>query len=196
MDDLLRKYNDFLTLMNLEVCYDLENGMSVQFYFKKENFPHLIGLHKLIDIPVIQRFNDPNNKMVNSRYVNKKITKGNLTYSVISNSSHYPKIQDRYTLFDSERIKQISYTDIIIDFDKSLLPGTKLIKTKFLLYEQTNGQYSHLSLGIDNNNSSIYPETFFIDNSSDYIKGQNTVKVKKVTIINIKDKTVFFSDTF
>lgn len=58
MDDLLQKYNDFMRLNNCRAEYLLSNGQTIDFVYKEENFIHLLGLHKLIDIQLIQLFND------------------------------------------------------------------------------------------------------------------------------------------
>lgn len=57
MDDLLQKYNDYMRLKNCRAEYLLRNGMIIGFVYQEENFIHLIGLHKLIDIQLIQLFN-------------------------------------------------------------------------------------------------------------------------------------------
>ena len=57
MNDLLAKYNDYIRLKNCRVEYLLTNGMIIDFTYKEENFVHLLGLHKLEDIQLIQLFN-------------------------------------------------------------------------------------------------------------------------------------------
>ena len=64
MDLLLQKYNDYMRLKNCRVEYLLSNGMIIDYKYKEENFIHLIGLHKLNDIQLIQLFNDKSNKKV------------------------------------------------------------------------------------------------------------------------------------
>lgn len=56
MNDLLTKYNDYIRLKNCRVEYLLTNGMIIDFTYKEENFVHLLGLHKLEDIQLIQLF--------------------------------------------------------------------------------------------------------------------------------------------
>lgn len=60
MDALLQKYNDYIRLKNCRAEYQLSNGLTIQFTYKEENFIHLLGLHKLTDIQLIQFFNDKN----------------------------------------------------------------------------------------------------------------------------------------
>ncbi len=54
-----------LTLTNYQFVYEFGNGDSIRFKLKQSDFPHLIGLHKLIDIPIVRQFNDKNNRRVN-----------------------------------------------------------------------------------------------------------------------------------
>lgn len=63
MNNLQEKYNDFIRLKNCRVEYLLSNGMIIHFTYKEENFIHLLGLHKLTDIQLIQMFNDKSNKV-------------------------------------------------------------------------------------------------------------------------------------
>lgn len=73
--------------------------------FKQTDFPHLIGLHKLIDIPVIRQFNDSNNKTVSATYINSKVKRQELlTEQIIRNSLYFPFIQNRFDNFSKENI--------------------------------------------------------------------------------------------
>jgi hypothetical protein len=69
MNPLLEKYNEYIRLKDCMAEYHLANGMSVSFTYKEENFIHLLGLHKLNDIQLIQFFNDQNNKIIQTRYI-------------------------------------------------------------------------------------------------------------------------------
>lgn len=52
--DLLKKYHDYIRLKKYKTEYLLSNGMIIDFTYKEENFIHLLGLHKLTDIQLIQ----------------------------------------------------------------------------------------------------------------------------------------------
>ena len=54
MNDLLKKYTDYMRLENCRAEYLLANGQILAVIYKEENFAYLLGLHKLIDIQVIQ----------------------------------------------------------------------------------------------------------------------------------------------
>lgn len=56
MNKLLEKFLDFKKLNNYSFKYTIEDGSTIVFKISQYNFPHLIGLHKLIDIPIITQF--------------------------------------------------------------------------------------------------------------------------------------------
>ena len=58
MNPLLEKFNDYKMIVNYTMEYEFENGDKIEFKLKQADFPHLIGLNKLKDIPVIRQFND------------------------------------------------------------------------------------------------------------------------------------------
>lgn len=51
---------------------------------KPTDFPHLIGLHKLIDIPIIRQFNDKMNTVIGAKYIISRIKKEDLLTESIS----------------------------------------------------------------------------------------------------------------
>ena len=61
MNLLKQKYLEFAQLHKYQVIYDLADGRSIIVVIERNTFPHLIGLHKLIDIPIIRQFNNPSN---------------------------------------------------------------------------------------------------------------------------------------
>ena len=99
MDGLLQKYNEYIRLKNCRAEYRLSNGEILDFTYKEENFIHLIGLHKLIDIQMIQLLNDKSNKIVKTGYIISRIKKGRLTDEMVKKSSFYKEISDRYDKF-------------------------------------------------------------------------------------------------
>jgi len=58
MNELLAKFNEFKDISGYCIKYTLANQDIIEFKLKQTDFPHLIGLHKLVDIPLIGQFND------------------------------------------------------------------------------------------------------------------------------------------
>ena len=99
MDGLLQKYNDYKRLKNCRAEYVLSNEMMIDFTYKEDNFIHLLGLHKLKDIQIIQMFNDKDNKKVQTRYIISRIKKSRFTDAMVKSSVFYEEIAERYESF-------------------------------------------------------------------------------------------------
>ena len=56
MSGLKAKFEDFLKITDCKMHYEFCNGFLLEFQFKKTNFPHMIGLHKLKDMTAIQTY--------------------------------------------------------------------------------------------------------------------------------------------
>lgn len=69
MNQLLDKFNEYKSIVNYRMEYIFENDSAISFKLKQTDFLHLLGLHKLIDIPVIRQFNDKNNLVIGAKYI-------------------------------------------------------------------------------------------------------------------------------
>ena len=185
MNQLLEKFNEYKSIVNYRMEYEFENGDIVDFKFKQTDFPHLLGLHKLIDIPVIRQFNDRNNVTVSAKFIISRIKKEEqLTENIIKNSIFFPDIQQRYEKFSKENILTLSYTDVIVDFDATLIKSN--LRANYILYEQKdNYGYNHLCIAEDVKGKK-YAESFFYNPADIYIRNQNTLKVRNVKIYDDK----------
>lgn len=110
-DLLLQKYNDYMRLKNCRAEYLLSNGLIIDFTYKEENFIHLLGLHKLTDIQLIQLFNDKNNKVVQTKYIINRIKKGRFNDNMVKSSVFYKNIETRYKNFSYDNLTTLTYTD-------------------------------------------------------------------------------------
>ncbi len=174
MNSLKDKYEDFKELDRYRFVYSFEGGRTMTFFIYKKQFPHLVGLHKLTDISLIARFNDDQDKKIKATNILSAIREEiELNESVIKASSKFNEIQKRYDLFTKNIILSLSKSDVIVDFDPSLI-ATKL-KSKYLFYEKTDNGYLHL--GIVNNGKEYILETFFVEPTDYYIKEQKTLKI-------------------
>lgn len=189
MNQLLEKFNEYKSIVNYTIAYEFEDGNIIEFTPKQTDFPHLIGLHKLIDIPIIRQFNDKSNQTVSAKFLISKIKKETiLTESTIKSSVHFSKIEDRYNRFSKENILSLSYTDVILDFDSSLI-GSEL-KAKYVLYEEKEqGCYNHLCIAETNTNKK-YLESFFYEPSDLYLRNQTRIKIKNVKIFDDKGNLI------
>ena len=195
MNALLEKYNDYLRLVGCMTEYELVNGTILTVKYKKENFPHLLGLHKLKDIQLIQFWNDRTNKSVKLKDVIKSIEKEKLTDSKIKASVFYPDIKERYENFSYDNLTTLNYTDAIINFNASLMKSK--IKSDYLLFEErpVSGEYNHLGIARDAIASTRYFETFFHEYTNKYLLGQTKVPIKAFRILDAQGN-IFVEDSF
>ena len=193
VNQLLEKFNEYKSIVNYKIVYELEDGNFIEFVPKQTEFPHLIGLHKLVDIPIIRQFNDRNNQTVSAKFLISKIKKEViLTESIIKSSRKFSEIEDRYNSFTKENIWSLSYTDVIIDFNPALI-GSDL-KAKYVLFEEKKqGCYNHLCVAETNTNRK-YLESFFYEPSDLYLRNQQQIRIKNVKIFDNKGN-LFLEDT-
>ncbi len=194
MNDLLQKYNDYMKLKNCKAEYLLSNGIVIEVTYKEENFIHLLGLHKLVDIQLIQLFNDKNNKKVRAKYIISRIKKSKFTDEMVKASIFYADIEERYKNFSYENLTTLNYTDAVINFNPALIKSK--IKSDYLLFEEkANKEYNHLGIALDTVSGKRYIETFFHQPTDMYIAGQTIVKVKSFTLYS-PDNQVIVVDSF
>ena len=194
MDGLLQKYNDYKRLKNCRAEYVLSNEMMIDFTYKEDNFIHLLGLHKLKDIQIIQMFNDKDNKKVQTRYIISRIKKSRFTDAMVKSSVFYEEIAERYESFTYENLITLTYTDAVINFDPKRINSK--IKSDYLLFvEKENHEYNHLGIAKDPISNKRYIETFFHQSTDMYIQNQQLVKVKSFTLYS-PDNQIIVTDSF
>lgn len=178
-----------MRLKNCRAEYLLVNGIRIIFEYKEENFIHLLGLHKLLDIQIIQLFNDKTNRKVNTPYIISRIKKNKFTDSMVKSSVFYHDIKSRYENFSYETLSTLTYTDAIIDFNPTLIQSK--IKSKFLLFEEKpKNEYFHLGVAEDLGTKNKYIETFFHEKTDMYLRGQKIVKVKEFSLFSADNRRI------
>lgn len=183
-----------MRLVNCRAVYFLENGMSIDFVYKEENFIHLLGLHKLKDIQLIQLFNDKSNRKVKTKYIISRIKKNKFTDSMVKASVFYEQIATRYENFSYNNLTTLNYTDAVIDFDAKRIKSK--LKSDYLLFEEkASKEYNHLGIATDTKTKTRYIESFFHQPTDMYIKNQQIVKVKGFTLYT-PDKEIIVTDSF
>lgn len=189
MDKLLEKYNDYMRLENCRAQYKLVNEQYIEFYYQEENFAHLLGLHKLKDIQLIQFWQDKNNKSVKLKEVIRRIKNSTFTDEMVTSSVFFPKIKERYDNFSYDNLTTLNYTDVIINFNPTIIKSK--IKSDYLLFEKKNeNEFNHLGIALDKKSGKRYVETFFNHPDAMYISGQKIVKVDSFTLYDAGGKII------
>lgn len=184
-EDILKRLSDqYEKIIKKNYIYQIDGGIKLEIVFKKRNFPHLIGLHKLIDIPDLKKLS---NKTGQADIVYRNIRNDKLTYEIISKSKHFSEIKDRIESFkEIDRILETS--ELIINFNKETLKKeTKMeteLKSNVILYTKIKEKYIHLC--VVKSKGSVYPESFFPRNDNNYIKGQTKRNIIKKDILEFK----------
>ena len=185
VNQLLQKFNEYKSIVNYRMEYEFVNGDIISIKLKQIDFPHLIGLHKLIDIPVIRQFNDNSNKTVSAKFLISKIKKeALLTEATIKNSNYFNLIDKRYEQFTKNNILSLSYTDAIVDFNASIIGSS--LKSNYILFENKGPGYNHLCIAQDDKTNK-YAESFFYNPTDLYIRNQKIINIKKIKIYDDKD---------
>ncbi len=178
MGKLLDCANIFNDLLKKKYILYLEDGSMVELTFSKDNFKHLLGLHKLVDITQIASNS--------STKILKQISKNIITDKTLKSSTAYNEIEERLLYF--HLLPTLLSSKIIVDFDPTKTPipsGSKLRKAEYILYNKIdNIKVAHLFLGKDRANNLYYPLTFFVEHSNTYLTEQNYLDVIKVEIVD------------
>ena len=191
MDLLHAKFENFKELNNYVFKYFLDDGNTLSFRMTQYCFPHLVGLQKLTDIPVIVSFNDQSQPKISAKYINGLIKKEViLTDESLRKSAHFSEIEDRYNFLTKENLLSVCFNEVIIDFNPSL--AYSKLKSAFLLVENKNGGYIHL--GLKRTNNEFVPETFFFRNDDFYIRNQIKIAVKRIEIYDGKKQLILEQD--
>ena len=129
MSGLRNKLNDYENITDLNIHYEFDDGFVLEFSFEKNSFPYMIGLHKLIDIPLLKKFSE---KKVSANYVLSKIMNGKLTEDKIKTSKYFYKIKKIKNVMITRKDGTVYFEDTffknIIFSISNKLPSFKLIK--------------------------------------------------------------------
>lgn len=167
----------YKTLLRKKYILHLENDLTLELVFAQENFKHLIGFHKLEDMPQI--FSNSSKKIYRQALKNK-----NNLNNTVRKSSYYKDISNRVLYF--HLIPSILNSKIIVDFDPNKMPidyKSKLQNTDYILYKRIEAsKIAHLTIISDK--EYYKPETFFIENSSIYLSDQTLYDIIDIEVID------------
>lgn len=175
MDKLEEVMKDYESLTNKCYVYDLVDKGEIKVFFKKENFPHVIGLHKLLNIKDLKRLYY---KKISGKNIYKQLENKKISSEMIFKSPHYKKIEDRFNYF--YKVKELVFEKVIYDFDRSKLRST--IPADLVLYTIQDNLYIHLFL-VKRKQGYYVPMTFIVEVDDTYIKGQTDYDIKKLCIL-------------
>lgn len=170
--ELMMKYEE---LIGKNYCYELVNNSEIEVIFKEENFPHIIGLHKLLDIKELNRLNK---KTISGKNIYKKLKQGKIKNELILSSYYYKTIENRFKYFF--KIEDLVFERVIYDFDRTKLRSK--IKADLVLYTIEDELYIQLFL-VKNNKGYYVPMTFIVEYDDRYVRGQVYYNIKRLSIM-------------
>ena len=178
MDRLMEVATEYSKLFGKDYIYTLETGMILHVYFIPGSFHHLIGLQKLIDIPLVTK-----SRRNNPVYIFKNILDGVITLNDIQKSSYFSDIKSRLNHF-SQIKRMVEFEKIIVNFNPSLI-NSKLTKADYILYKRSNDNlYLNLFLKLDSSNNKKHIPLTFLPHLTDYYTyGQEIVKIVSMDIL-------------
>lgn len=153
-----------------------EEIIELSFWFLPENFYHLVGFHKLLDVKYIAR-----PKFLYTQVLSRKIT-----YASIENSKFIDDMYDRLQFFYriNEIIERLKTGEIIIEFAQK---NRTRIMADFLLYNLVDDSYAHLFLRKDGRHGYV-PCSFFCRNDDKYIQNNKKYRVKTFMVVGRDNK--------
>lgn len=191
MGKIAQLAKDYEKFIDKRYSYYLEDGTSFDVIFQKKRFAHLLGLHKIVDIPQFYKLSQ---KKYSGSKAFKDVRNEDIKDEQIFESYYFDEIKDRYTYFS--KLEEIVFQKVVYDFDKE--KAKSKIKGDMMLYTVEDGVCLHLFL-VKSNNGDMVPMTFIVEKSNKYIDGQTDILIKEM---HIKEKgkedikyTYIFDDT-
>lgn len=182
--------DEYCKIINTKYRIHLNNDDIIDFTFKGENLPHLLGLQHLVDIPIFEKYSD---KTVTASYIFKCLKNKTINIDEIYASSYFEQIyQNKLKHFNISQL----FNDIkIIKFNPELIKNydTKLERVEYMFwsYIKNDSGYEHLGIGFAIDNNISFPNTFFFRQDNQYIINQKEV-LPLSHFIKRPDKTIDF----
>ena len=147
-----------------------QNTIEMVLKFDANNFKHLLGLHKLKDLPI------HNNTSV---YIYKQALDGDLTYEQISKSDYFKDIEPRFKYFSY--IKEIVLTSKILQ--KSRKGMFYSIKADILITKNIDLCFINIFGKKLNKDDVVVPVSFFPSDTPHYYAGESN----RWTILSVEE---------
>lgn len=180
MDKLQERAIAFRHLMNYQ--YVIKLGRKGQIYsfvidFQKQDFFHLIGLQKLIDLRFLKR---------SAEYIFNGCLKGNLTYSMLEKSDYFEELGYRLECFHLlENI--LDDNELVFKCNINSMRVYSNIKADYMLQNFKDDLTLYIFTEKRTNANTQFCKSFFENSEKDYSKGQTKMtllykeKINKIT---------------
>ncbi|MCH5212152.1 MAG: hypothetical protein J1G06_03985 [Oscillospiraceae bacterium] len=179
MDKLQERAAAFKRLMNYK--YNIKLGRKNQLYeftidFQKNDFFHLIGLQKLIDLRFLKR---------SAEHIFNECLKGNITYSMIAKSQYFNELGYRFEYFNQlESI--LDSNNLIFKCNKNSMQIYSRIAADYMLQHKKEDLLFYLFTAQRNKANTQFCKSFFENSTTDYSRGQTRLTLLYKEKVNIK----------
>lgn len=168
---------DYDKLVKTQIVIPLNTGDTIRFTFNIQDLPHLLGLHYLVDIPVLFEYKQGR---ISATDLYKAMKKGTLDTESFEKSKYFQQIYtNRIQHFSSEMVMQIIKSKQLVKFNPERIKvfSSKLEKVDYMFWKQIqdrNGNYVYFGIGFTTSleRDMNFPNTFFLRADTQYIHGQ------------------------
>ena len=180
MDKLQERAIAFRQLMNHQ--YVIKLGRKGQIYsfvidFQKQDFFHLIGLQKLIDLRFLKR---------SAEYIFNSCLKGKLTFSMLEKSEYFEELGYRFEYFHLLE-KILDDNELVFKCNINSMRVYSNIKADYMLQNFRDDLIFYIFTEKRTNADTQFCKSFFENSEKDYSKGQTKMtllykeKINKIT---------------
>ena len=179
MDKLQERAISFKRLLDYQ--YIIKLGRKHKLYelvidFEKQDFFHLIGFQKLVDLRFLKR---------SSERIFTEALKGNITYSMIEKSQHFDELGYRFEYFDLiESI--LDDNQLVFKCNLNSMQVYSSIKADYLLQNFKDNMTFYIFVEQRKNSKSQFCKSFFENSILDYTLGQTKMTLLYKEKINKK----------
>ena len=163
--------------------YTFSNNQTILVKFRPQNFCHLAGLRKLDDLREFQYENGQ--PVYTATNIYQKALAGDFQdYYLQTSLSYSQELKDRIDCL-SNLHKLLNTETAVYGFDPSIAQIDTKMKSTIILFSD-EGYNFYLLLGLAEDQTYYYPETFFLRFDDAYIKGQQIVLVTNLETLPLK----------
>lgn len=186
MDNLLDIIEvDYDKFYGNEYIFYLHNNITINLKLKKENLPHLIGLHKLSECySEIRQMEDRNDHTITPKNIFEILIDNNIDYDNLKNSSGWSiHLQNRMENFTYKKLDSILRKATMFEFIYKECK-TKNTKAKYVLIDKIEELFLQFYIGYDEETKEYFPNSYVPNKEKDPNLSRDTLKIIRTEIYN------------
>lgn len=184
MDNLLDTIEaDYAKFHGNEYIFTLKNNTVINLKLKKENLPHLIGLHKLSNCySVIRQMVDKNDYTITPKNIFEILREHTINYENLKSSVGWTiHLQDRMENFTFEKLNSVLRKSTMFGYIYQK-GKNKNTKAKYVLIDKIDGLFLQFYIGYNEENDEYFPNSYVPNKQKDSNLSRDTMKIIKTEI--------------